>query len=357
MERRNSRTSVYLAIGVVVAVSLWMLSGLGSEPVPQPDPAELRSVARGAVPAVRSMRSTAIDIRREIVASGRTQADRVLELKAETDGPVVGIHVERGAAVESGQRLVTLDMRDRQERLQEAAARVKQRETEYKAIANLRDRQFTTEIEIAEAETSLASARAAQMAIELELEQLTVRAPFGAIVQERNVEMGDLIRVGDTVATLVDLDPLVVVGEVNERDIGWVQQGGQGSARILGNEPLDGTIRYISAVADGATRTFQVELAIPNPAHRIQAGLTAELRLFADTRRVHTLSSALLSLADDGTVGVKVVENGRVRFYPVEVVGSGPDGMHVSGLPDSVEVITVGQGYVTEGQQVNSSLQ
>lgn len=357
MERRNSRTSVYLAIGVVVAVSLWMLSGLGSEPVPQTDAAQARSVARENVAAVRSMRSTAVEMQREIVASGRTQADRVLELKAETDGPVVGIHVERGASVDKGQRLISLDMRDRQERLQEAAARVKQRETEYKALANLRDRQFTTEIQIAEAEAALASARAAQAAIELELEHLTVRAPFGAIVQERGVEMGDLVRIGDTVATLVDLDPLVVVGEVNERDIGWIQQGGKGQARILGNESLEGTIRYISAVADGATRTFQVELAIPNPGHRIQAGLTAELRLFADTRRVHTLSSALLSLADDGTVGVKVVENGRVRFYPVEVVGSGPDGMHVSGLPDSVEVITVGQGYVTEGQLVNSNLQ
>jgi len=234
---------------------------------------------------------------------------------------------------------------------------VKQRETEYTALANLRDRQFTTEIQIAEAEAALASARAAQASIELELEHLTVRAPFGAIVQERGVEMGDLVRVGDTVATLVDLDPLVVVGEINEREIGWIHQGGKGLARILGNEPLEGTIRYISAVADAATRTFQVELAIPNPGHRIQAGLTAELRLFADTRHVHTLSSALLSLADDGTVGVKVVENGRVSFYPVEVVGSGPDGMHVSGLPDSVEIITVGQGYVTEGQQVNGSLQ
>src|SRR5690606_10138787 len=99
MERRNSRTSVYLALGVVVAVSLWMLSGLGSEPAPQASAVEQRSIARAELPNVRSMRSTAVEVRREIVVSGRTQANRTLELRAETDGPVVGIHVERGASV------------------------------------------------------------------------------------------------------------------------------------------------------------------------------------------------------------------------------------------------------------------
>lgn len=353
MDRSNRRTPVYLALGIVVAVSLWMLSGLGSEPAPQALTPQQAASASDAQAAVRTMRSTAVDIRREIVASGRSQANRMLELRAETEGSVVAIEVERGETVARNQVLLGLDMRDREERLREAAARVKQRETEYQAIANLRGQQFTTEIQIAEAEAALASARAAHAAIELELMQLTLRAPFASIVQDRPVEMGDLVRVGDTVATLVDLDPLVVVGEVNERDVGWIHPGGTGTARILGGEPLQGEIRYLSTVADAATRTFQVELAVPNPEHRLQAGLTAELRLFADTIRVHALSSSLLSLADDGTVGVKVVEEGKVRFYPVEIVGSAQDGMHVSGLPDRVEVITVGQGYVTEGQRVS----
>ena len=361
MDRRTRRTSIYLALGIVVLVSLWMLSGLGSEPAPQAaatTSAAAESAAESAaVPAVRSMRSVAMDITREVVASGRTQANRFLELKAETEGGVVGIDVERGQRVRKGQTLLSLDLRDRELRLREAAARVKQRETELQALADLRGQQFSTEIQIAEAEAALASARAAHAAMELEISQLTLQAPFASIVQERPVEIGDLVRVGDPVATLVDLDPLIVVGEVNERDIASIQAGGAGTARILDGEVLEGSVRYISAVADAATRTFAVELAIPNPEQRWQAGLTAELRLYADTVRVHALSSALLSLADDGTVGVKVVEDGRVRFYPVVIVGSAQDGMYVSGLPESVEVITVGQGYVTEGQRVSVAAQ
>jgi multidrug efflux system membrane fusion protein len=63
----------------------------------------------------------------------------------------------------------------------------------------------------------------------------------------------------------------------------------------------------------------------------------------------------LLSLADDGTVGVKVVDNDeRVKFYPVELAGSTPEGMQVTGLPDDIRLITVGQGFVTEGQRVDA---
>ena len=57
-------------------------------------------------------------------------------------------------------------------------------------------------------------------------------------------------------------------------------------------------------------------------------------------------------LNDNGVVGVRVVENGIVRFMPVQIVSDGPDGMWVTGLPDGVDVITVGQEFVSDGQRV-----
>ena len=356
MESRSRRLSVYLAVGVIVAVTLWMLSGLGNEPPVQTRTTSAAS-AEEVLPMVRTERRQAVDITREILLSGRTEANRSIDIKAEAEGSVIDIAIERGARAASGQSILQLDLRDRESRLAQAQALVRQREAEFQAISGLRGQQFSTEIQIAEAEAALASAEASEATIELELARTTVKAPFPGIVQERLVEIGDFVREGDVVATLVDLDPLIVVGEINERDIAHVQPGGRGEARILDGEKLEGSIRYISSVADPATRTFQLELAVPNADYHWRAGLTAELRLFSGTVRVHTLSSALLSLADDGSVGVKVVEDGKVRFYPVTIAGSAQDGMHVTGLPDSIEVITVGQGYVTEGQQVGTSTQ
>lgn len=356
MDSQNRKVPLYLAITLVIGVFFWMLSGLVSEPVAPTDATLAGTTPAGSasgLPQVRVQSLQARDITREIRVSGRTEPNRMVELRAETDGTVQQIAAERGISVAEGAAVLTLDMRDREARLREAAALVSQREIEYRAIENLRGQQFTTDIQIAEALSSLESAKAAKERMELEISHTRITAPYAGVVQERSVEIGDFVRVGDSVAQLVDLDPIIISGEVNEREISHIQPGSTGSVVLVDGSKLEGTVRYISRVADGATRTFKVELAVPNPDHSIRAGLTAELRLFADAVRVHTLSSALLSLADDGTVGVKVVDDkNRARFYPVEIVGSSIEGMHITGLPDAIRLITVGQGYVSDGQEV-----
>lgn len=354
MDSKQRRLPVLAACGIVVAISVWMLSGAGSEPRAILDTAPTTSsgLATG-LPQVRVATHVAREISREVLLSGRTEPDRRVELRAEAEGRVVRIAAARGEPVAAGTVVVELDGRDRLARLAEAASLVRQREIEHQAIGNLRNQQFTTEVQIAEAAAQLESARAAHERIKLEIANSTITAPFDGVLQERLVEVGDFVRVGDSIAELVDLDPLVISGNVNEREIGHVTLGSEGRAVLVDGTALSGTVRYVSRVADAGTRTFHVELAVPNPGHSIRAGLTAQLRLLADAVRVHTLSAALLSLADDGTVGVKVVdEQDRVRFHPVQIVGSAADGMHVTGLPDQVRLIVVGQGFVTEGQQV-----
>jgi multidrug efflux system membrane fusion protein len=115
---------------------------------------------------------------------------------------------------------------------------------------------------------------------------------------------------------------------------------------------LNGVIRYLAPVADENTRTFRVELEVPN-SNGIRAGLTAELQLAGSRIRAHDISPSLLTLADDGTVGVKTVNSGnRVDFYPIEIAGTSDNGILVTGLPDTVTVITVGRGLVTVGHEV-----
>ena len=113
-------------------------------------------------------------------------------------------------------------------------------------------------------------------------------------------------------------------------------------------------MRYVAPVASDTTRTFRVELAIPNPQGLLRAGMTAEVRLPAGEINAHRMTPALLTLDDDGNVGVKTVdEKNRVVFFPVEVVVSDSNGVWVTGLPDNARVITVGQGFVAPGETVN----
>lgn len=353
MAQKKRTTSILIAVGIALAVAGWMVSGLIGAPeqsvVRATDPT---GAERGPV-SVAVQQFNATQVTREIVVSGQTEPNRAIELKAETDGAVTLLGAERGSRVTRGQRVVGLDIRDRDELLREADALIVQRRLEYEGAERLRGQQFVSEAQIAEARARLVGAEANRERIVIDIRHTSVTAPFDAIVQDRTVEIGDYVKSGDTVAHLVDVDPIIVVGEVNEREIGELEVGSRGTARLVNGTSAEGTIRYLAPVSNEGTRTYRVELAIPNPDATFRAGMTAQLRLSADEITAHSLTPALLTLADDGTVGVKAVDEFNiVRFYPVEIVGSTAEGVSVTGLPETLAVIIVGQGFVTEGQEV-----
>ena len=347
----SQRHSVLIASAIVVVFVVWLSTGLIGG---GPDADEAVADTSESAMTVSVRHSQARTTQRTIVASARTEPDRMIEIKAETAGPVVAIAVERGATVAAGQLLVELDVGDREATLAEFEALIRQRELEHQAADRLREEQFISEAELAGKYAALVAATAARDRIRLDIEHTRIRAPFDAVVYDRLVEIGDYVGIGDPIAQLVDADPLIVVANVNERNVGSLSVGSIGMARVLGGAEVEGEVRYLSPVADEATRSFRVELAIPNSDFSLRVGTSAELVIGAESIVAHEVSSALLDLADDGTVGIKLVDsNNRVRFVPVEIVEStATGGLLITGLPEEARIITVGQGFVAEGQLV-----
>lgn len=345
----SRRNSILLSAAVVVALAIWVMSGIfGGQD------AEEASLDTGATPMrVSVLRSQAISTTRMIVSSARTEPDRWIELKAETEGSIVAIGVERGAVVAEGQMIVQIDMRTREAQLAEADALIRQRELEFQAAEKLLADRFISEAELAGRNAVLVAARAARERIALDIEHTRIRAPFDSVVYDRAVEIGDYVAAGDPIADLVDVDPIIVVGDINERDIGALAVGDTGHARILGGPEVEGRIRYLAPVATESTRSFRAELEVPNPDASLRIGTSAELVLGAEPITAHEISSGLLTLADDGTVGVKIVEAGnRVRFVPITIAEATGGRALVTGLPAEALIITVGQGFVVDGQIV-----
>ncbi len=246
-----------------------------------------------------------------------------------------------------------LDPADREARLAEAAALLEQRRIEYDAARKLSDKGFQSQTRLAEARADLEAARAQQRRIALDIERTEIRAPFGGVLQTRAVEIGDYVGIGDPVATFVDLDPLIAVAEVSEREVSGVERNAEGTVRLVSGETVSGPLRYVSAVGAEGTRTFRIEVELANPDSRLPAGMTAEVRLPVRTVPAHAMSAAVLTLDDEGIVGVKSVDaDNVVRFDPVEVVADGANGLWVAGLPPELRLITVGQEFVLPGQTV-----
>ena len=315
------KSSYVIAAGMALAVAGWILSGqMGEGRTPDDDEPAAGEPADDALPEVRVRARSAREHVRELVLYGRTEAERTVHVRAETAGRVVARAVRKGQPVRRGVAMVRLAVDDRAARLSEAEASVAHYEIAYDAARKLSQKAFRSKVQLSDAKAKLEAAKAARERILVDIQHTRIRAPFDGVVDALPVEVGDYLAVGDVVATVVDLDPIVVAAEIAERDIGRLEVGAPARLRLADGRRLSGRVRYVSRVGVRATRTFRVEVEVDNPGGAVSDGLTAELRLAAGRQRAHRVSPSVLTLSEEGVIGVKGVdEDGRVRFYPVEI--------------------------------------
>lgn len=200
---------------------------------------------------------------------------------------------------------------------------------------------------------AIAGAEAAVASAERELSKLRITAPFEGLLETDAAEMGALLQPGASCATVIQLDPIKLVGFVPEIDVAKIEDGARAGARLTSGETITGNVSFIARSADPMTRTFRVEVEVPNTDLAIRDGQTVEIMVAAEGEPAHLLPQSALTLDDDGRIGVRLLVDGNiVAFAPVEILRDTIDGVWVSGLADDINVITVGQEYVVDGVQV-----
>ena len=344
-----------ISAAITTAIALWLISGQIGNENSDPDIAQVAEQETEARPGVRVRRQTAEEVTRTIAVNGRTAPARVVDINAETDGRIVAVGRERGDRLDRGDVIVRLDERDRHARLAQASATVKQRELEFAAREKLQGERYVSEAQLQEAAALLEAAKAELTRAELDINYMVIRAPFDGALQERYVEIGDFVKKADPIASFVDDRTLIVSASISEYDAHYITKGQEGSAELATGEMVTGVVRYMAPVADEATRTFTVELAIDNSDGAYRAGMTAKLMIPGETVSAQRVSPSLLTLDDAGNLGVKTLNDaGVVEFYRADIVMSSSDGIWIAGLPHLTTIITVGQGFVNEGALVDA---
>jgi multidrug efflux system membrane fusion protein len=335
-----------------------------------------------------------------VVLRGETQAARSVELRAETAGQVVSEPLRKGSFVQEGQVLCQIDAGTRpamvaeararlveaRARVPEAAARVAQARAQLKeaelnrnAASKLSKDGFASETRLAATEATVSgakaavesalsgletvqaniqSAEAALAGAEKELERLEIKASFAGLLESDTAELGSLLQPGGLCATVIQLDPIKLVGYAPEAQVGRIEVGALAGARLSDGRELRGRVTFLSRRADDTTRTFRLEIEVPNADLSVRDGQTAELLIASDGAKAHLLPQSTLTLNDDGVLGVRLVGDGNLTvFAPVQLLRDTVQGVWVTGLPDAADVITVGQEYVVEGVEVAPSFQ
>lgn len=359
--------------------------------------------------AVVVLASQARTIASSVLVRGRTEAARQVDLRAETTGRVVSEPLRKGTQVETGQVLCQLDpgtrqislaeaearlaeanarvpeaearLPEAQARLAEARARVVEAQINLRAAERLSQGGFASETRVAAAQAAyesaaasvqaaisgvagsnsgvqsalagIQSAEAGVAAAKREIGKLTITAPFAGLLESDAAEIGTFLQPGALCATVIQLDPIKLVGFVPETDLGRIQVGAMAGAQLITGQQVQGQVTFLSRSADRNTRTFRVEIQVPNTDLEIRDGQSAEILISSDGQAAHLLPASSLTLNDQGDLGIRAVDSTQhVEFIPVNILRDTIDGVWVSGLPARLDVIVVGQEFVIQGVRV-----
>ena len=356
------------AIFVLIAAVLWIGTGefasVGSNQasaegatadaatpaVPEPAPADPAKKAR----AVSGLVPVFTDHARKIRLSGATQPDKRAVLAARSEGVVNVLSLTKGAAIAAGQVVMALEGPETVARAEIAQIALDQRERELKVAEDLFNRGNKPEIQVISARSDRDAAAAELTLARAALDRLELKAPFAGLVDTVDVETGEWVQSGAPVATILSLDPIIVRAEISELDIAFVAPGSQAFMTLVDGTRMQGKVRFVAREASAATRTFPVEIALPNPGALIPAGMTTQVELLAPAVSTVTVPRSVITLSEKGEVGLRVVgADNLARFVAVQIIDDTEAGMVVAGVPEGVRIIVAGQDLVRNGDLVD----
>ena len=288
------QTYITSFITLVIAI-LWMLSGMLAD-----DEFEVKTKTQlETISSVTVLNSSASEKAKKIKVSGTTEADKLIKIRAEASGTVVSRPVKQGQFVKKDQLICQLYNASR---------------TSYPKV----------------------------------------NAPFDGYLETFSVKEGDYLNTGAVCATIIDPDPMRLIGEVSEKEINFVKVGAKAVAELISGKKVEGVVSFVSTSANKGTRTFRVEIDVKNSDRSIRDGVSAQIEIEGDTILAHKISPSILMLGETGELGIRTVnEDDKVEFKKIEILEDSMEGIWITGLPKNTRIITIGQEYVFQGQTVN----
>ena len=287
--------------------------------------------------------------------SGFSEASRIVIIKSQVEGKVSSKSFQKGKFYKAGSQLVLVDPEDKIAKLKEMEALLNQRKKEYEVAEQLFKKGYRSEVKLSESRTNFENALAQYEKSQVELNNTKVLVPFDSTIEDSFVELGDYVKKGDKIAKIVDLDPIFIKINVTENDISNLKLN-QKTKIIIADKSYQGAISYISKTSDPLTRNFKVEIQINNNKKEIMSGLSSEVRIDLIKNNAYFIPSSLISLDNEGKIGIKVVRERKVIFLKIEIISDTGNGYWVNSSEkkdlEDYMLITQGHEYVIEGENV-----
>lgn len=262
------------------------------------------------------------------ILTATVEADKVNNISSNAPNRIKQILVDEGMMVSAGQRLVVLDdvnTTSYQLQVDNAKANLRNVEVNYNRALELfkigggtKQQVDAMELQVVNAKNALASAERALKNVQ---ENTVLTAPVSGVVTARNYDPGDMTG-ALPILTIGTVNPVKVVINVNESEFAKVKKGMPVSVTLesYGDEKFPGTITMVSPTVDQASRTFGVEVTVPNPGNRILPGMFGRVELNLG-QAIHPVvpDMAVEKQRGSGNHFVYIYRDGRVIYSQVEL--------------------------------------
>ena len=314
-------------------------------------PVEEETAAAVSVTAVERR-----DLARTITLGGLlSPQDEVTVMGGGTGSKILNINVAVGDPVRKGQSLMNQDMKDLEIQENTLLLNKSQLEDTYAKSLALYEAGALAESEITSLENQLEQLDLQLETIALNREKMQVTAPISGIVGSLPVVEGQMAAASTMVATIVNIDKLLLDVSVGESYIMGVHQGDELEVLIpaYSAEPVTGRVKTVPPTVNPQTRAYSVTVEIDNPDHSIKGGMYGEIQLTVE-KKENTLAipqKAILEI--DGTPSAFIVEDGRAVLRQVETgLTLGDTAEVLSGLAEGEQVVVEGQYTLSDGSLV-----
>jgi RND family efflux transporter MFP subunit len=346
--RSHSPLDSHLA--ALAPLALFLLAGCFS------DAAATERYANSEAPAAIVIRA-AIPLTRRVTvaASGTVEPRATSDVAFQVPGKLVTVAVDEGDRVAAGQLLAALDPTDYSLALEQATLTATRASDEARRARMLAAGGALSPNDLEKAVNAEAQAKVAVAMAEKRLRDTRLVSPLSGIVARRSANRGETVPAGSALFTIVDLDTIRARVAVPESEVGVISTGATATLAVasLGDSTFAGRVRLVGVAADKVTRTFAVEISVPNVGHRLKAGMVVEASIETpnDATRLTVPASAIVHDAE-GATQVFVYASSEQRVHTRRITPGGFAGSEVEitrGLAEGDLVVIGGQQQLREG--------
>ena len=297
----------------------------------------------------------------EIRLTSVAMASQDVMLEAEENGRIIELFAYRGDTVRKGAPIAKIDDAILRAQVGQARAAAELAQQTWERRKRLfEEEQVGSELAYMEARATAQQTAASLEGLEERLARTVVRAPFSGILDERHVDVGTMVGPGKTIGRIVDLTPIKVFAGVPERYAPNVHAGAAATLRFeaLGDDTFTSSIRYVGSTINPQSRTFPIEIELPNADGVIKPEMVANMSIIRQqVEDAIVVPQDALIRVEDGYVAFVTVDRDGVEVAEVRQLVLGPTRRNLvvvqEGLNVGENLIVVGQKSVADGDRVN----